>query len=166
MALTVKSIKNFLKIGAVAAIVPFMATMEANSASRVQIGVLNCTVEGGIGLILGSSKEINCVFEKSGGPVGRYTGTVRKFGVDIGVTSKSFITWAVFAPSEKTNYGALAGGYVGVSAEATVGAGLGANVLVGGLEKSIALQPVSVQAQRGFNIAAGIGSLSLRFVGN
>src|SRR4029079_3515313 len=57
--------------------------------------------------------------------------------------------------------GVLAGGYGGATAEATIGGGLGANVLVGGLQRSIALQPVSVGAQRGLNAAAGIGGLEL-----
>jgi hypothetical protein len=58
--------------------------------------------------------------------------------------------------------GSLAGSYVGASAEATVGAGLGANVLVGGFQRSVALQPVSVSGQTGLNFALGVGDLELR----
>ena len=72
--------------------------------------------------------------------------------------------WAVFAGG-KTKRGALAGSYGGASAEATVGVGLGANVLVGGFKKSIALQPLSIQGQEGLNIAAGIAGLSLNYAG-
>jgi Protein of unknown function (DUF992) len=55
----------------------------------------------------------------------------------------------------------LSGTYVGASAEASVAAGLGANVLVGGSNRAVALQPLSVQGQVGLNIAAGVGSLEL-----
>ena len=58
--------------------------------------------------------------------------------------------------------GALAGGYAGVSAEATAGLGIGANALLGGSNKSIALQPLSVQGQEGLNIAVGVAELRLR----
>ena len=68
----------------------------------------------------------------------------------------------VFAPG-KVKKGALAGTYAGGSAEATLGIGLGANVLLGGFKKSIALQPLSLQGQEGLNIAVGISSLKLRY---
>ncbi len=38
---------------------------------------------------------------------------------------------------------------------------LGANVLVGGSNRTIALQPVSVSGQVGINIALGVADLSL-----
>ena len=39
--------------------------------------------------------------------------------------------------------------------------GVGANALVGGSNRSVALQPLSVQGQVGLNAAAGIGALEL-----
>ena len=69
--------------------------------------------------------------------------------------------WSVFAPSGWVSRGALAGIYAGATAEATVGAGLGANVLVGGSDRSIALQPLSVQGQAGLNVAVGVADLIL-----
>jgi len=144
----------------------FSAQANAQSNTNVQIGVLNCTVAGGVGLILGSSKGMNCTFKKENGGREHYTGNVSKFGLDIGVTKKAQISWVVLAPSGKNTKGALAGSYVGVSAEVTVSGGVGANLLVGGFKKSITLQPLSVQVQEGFNIAAGIGSMTLRYAGN
>jgi hypothetical protein len=137
------------------------ATGAAHAKSGVNVGVLSCTVEGGVGLILGSSKDASCIFHKSGGGRERYRGNISKLGIDIGITDKSYIKWAVFAPGQ-VGRGALAGTYGGASAEATAGLGLGANVLVGGLKKSIALQPVSVQGQTGLNVAVGISSLKLK----
>jgi hypothetical protein len=95
------------------------------------------------------------------GPREVYTGSISKFGLDIGATAGGEMVWSVFAPSNKT-FGALAGNYGGASAEATVGAGLGANVLVGGSNRTVALQPVSVQGQSGLNLAVGVSELQLR----
>jgi hypothetical protein len=133
----------------------------AFAKSGVNVGVLKCTVDGGIGLILGSSKDMKCSFTPSGGgPVELYKGKVNKIGLDIGVTEKSYITWVVFAPG-KLNHGALAGSYVGATADAAIGVGLGANVLVGGFDKSVALQPLSVSGEVGLNVAVGIGDVEL-----
>jgi Protein of unknown function (DUF992) len=137
----------------------------AQAKSGVKIGVLSCGVGGGIGYIIGSSKPVDCVYQPAGG--GRpehYAGSIGKLGIDIGVTEQSVIAWAVFAPG-KITAGALRGSYGGVSAEATVAIGLGANVLIGGFHKGINLQPLSVQAQTGLNIAAGISSLKLAYAG-
>jgi hypothetical protein len=107
---------------------------------------------------------MTCVYKSHKGKKAVYTGSITQIGIDIGVTSKSYITWAVFAPGD-LDRGALEGSYGGASAEATVGVGLGANVLVGGLKDSIALQPISVQGQEGLNVAAGVTGLKLRYAG-
>ena len=139
-----------------------LAAMPAGAKSGVNVGALSCTVEGGVGLIVGSSKAMECTFDPAGsGQKERYSGTISKLGLDIGVTTKSYIRWLVFAPG-KIKSGALEGRYGGGSAEATVGVGLGANVLVGGFDDSIALQPVSVQGQEGLNVALGISGLRLK----
>lgn len=130
--------------------------------SGVKIGVLNCDVSAGVGLILASSKTVKCTFDRSVGGKEHYTGTIEKLGIDIGVTGKGVMSWVVFAPG-KISKGALAGKYAGASAEATVAVGLGANVLVGGSNKSVALQPLSLQAQTGLNVAAGVAALRLKY---
>ena len=65
------------------------------------------------------------------------------------------MVWSVYAPTNR-RYGALAGHYAGASAEATVGAGVGANALIGGSNRTVTLQPVSVQGQTGLNLAVGV----------
>lgn len=140
-----------------------LSAAPADAADNVKVGLLDCVVAGGTGFIIGSNKRLSCTFHPSNGGRGeRYYGSVRKIGLDIGRTKKSFIKWAVLAPT-KSRYkrGALAGEYVGVSGEATVGVGVGANALVGGSEKSFVLQPLSVQAQEGLNLAVGLTSLKL-----
>ena len=137
------------------------AASEAQAQARVEVGVLTCTVRGGSGFIVGSTKDLRCRFNKAGRDE-FYRGTISKFGIDIGATKQSSIAWAVLAPTAQLPPGSLNGNYGGVSAEATVGLGVGANALIGGSSKNIILQPLSVQAQQGLNIAAGVAALSLR----
>lgn len=141
-------------------IVSLMGSSGAWAQSQTQVGVLTCNLSGGIGLIVTSQKGTACVFESQKGYQEHYLGVIRKFGLDIGATSPGVLTWAVLATGP-TVPGVLAGNYVGPSAEATVGAGLGANVLVGGSQQSIALQPLSVNGQLGLNLALGVGSFEL-----
>ena len=130
--------------------------------ARIEVGILTCEVDGGVGLIVTSKKEMSCVFDAIDDFSETYYGTVRKFGLDIGETDYTTIKWAVFAPTNELESGALEGTYVGLSAEASLGAGVGANALIGGFDQSIALQPFSGQVQQGLNIAAGIGTMTLR----
>jgi hypothetical protein len=138
-------------------------TVSAQPQDRVQAGVLNCDVSGGLGLIIGSQKEVTCQFlpADTNSPREVYVGVINKFGLDIGATSKGQMVWNVFAPTSRS-VAALAGDYIGAGAEATVAVGLGANVLVGGNNRTVALQPVSIQAQEGLNVAAGVTELRLR----
>lgn len=131
-----------------------------------RIGYLECGVGGGVGYVLGSAKELDCVFRSARGsdPSDRYTGTIRKLGVDVGFTTRSRMLWAVFAPTAGYHHGSLGGIYKGATAEATVGVGIGANILVGGTAGSIQLQPVSVTGQLGLNVAATGTSMTLEAV--
>ena len=137
---------------------------QAQAQSQTRVGMLTCSVSGGIGLILSSQKSTLCTFRPRRGPPERYVGVIRRFGLDIGATQQGVITWAVFAQGRPGPW-SLAGNYAGATAEATVGAGLGANVLVGGSSQTIALQPVSLTGQTGLNLAVGIGDLILRPAG-
>src|SRR5580765_858872 len=138
-----------LTIGAVAiAAGAWLAAIPAEAAG-VKVGVLTCNVDSGWGYILGSSKEIRCNYAPNDGYGEHYVGTISKIGVDLGYTSGGVIIWDVVAPTSDLMPGALEGGYGGVSAQATVGIGVGANVLLGGFDKSIALQPVSIDGNTG-----------------
>jgi hypothetical protein len=140
---------------AVAVALPAPALAQAN---RTKVGTLTCDVSAGIGLIITSKKNVACMFTPSQpGPREVYTGSITKFGLDLGATTGGEMIWAVYAP----RFGALAGQYGGASAEATVGAGVGANVLVGGSKRTVTLQPLSVQGQTGVNLAVGVAGLEL-----
>ncbi|MGK6314643.1 DUF992 domain-containing protein [Neorhizobium sp. DT-125] len=136
---------------------------EPDQRGGVRIGYLDCTIGGGVGYVLGSAKEADCVFTSAIGsePLDHYTGVVRKMGVDLGFTTRSRLIWAVFAPTAGYHHGSLGGLYQGATAEATVGAGIGANILVGGTSGSIHLQTVSVTGQLGLNVAATGTSVTL-----
>ena len=134
----------------------------ALAQSNVKVGTLRCDVAAGLGMIITSSKEMLCTYTSTHGFRERYYGTIRKFGLDIGVTGRGVLAWAVFAPTAGPRRGALAGDYAGADASVTVGAGLGANALVGGFDRSFTLQPLSVEVQSGVALAAGVASLTLR----
>jgi hypothetical protein len=138
-------------------------TAMAQPQGSVAAGTLTCDVSAGIGLIIGSRKSVACTFAPSyPGPVEYYNGSISKFGVDIGATAASVMVWLVYAPTTRP-VGALAGQYVGATGEATVGVGVGANVLIGGSNRTVTLQPVSIQGQTGLNVAGGVAELALQF---
>ncbi len=138
-----------------------MDPASAQRGQRVKAGMLSCDISAGIGLIIGSQKQVTCMFTPDQpGPREVYVGSITKFGLDIGVTTGGQMAWAVYAPTTR-RFGALAGRYGGASAEATVGVGAGVNVLVGGSDRTVSLQPVSVESQTGLNLAAGVTGLEL-----
>lgn len=139
-----------------------MATVAANGGSPVAVGNLVCSGGEGIGLVLGSKKTYECVFEQLNGAKAPYTASITKIGLDIGVTGKSTMVWTVMAASPPKGAHDLAGSYIGADADASFGLGGGVKVLVGGTGQSFALQPVSVQGQTGLNLAVGVAELTLK----
>jgi len=139
--------------------------LSAQAQEGIELGVLDCLVEGGAGFIIGSSKNVSCTYDPVDDalPAEQYFGNISKFGLDIGVTGASVMQWLVLAPTADVYApGALAGDYAGASAQVTAGVGVGANLLVGGSEQSFTLQPLSVQAQTGLNLAVGVSRFELR----
>jgi Protein of unknown function (DUF992) len=148
-----------------AALVAVVASAQAASAeSRLRVGVLRCDVSSGLGLIVTSTKDMNCVYKSIHGRSDRYSGTIRKFGLDIGETNRGVLVWDVLSSTDGRGRGALAGDYLGLDASATIGVGGGANALVGGSGRSFTLQPFSAQGQTGVSLAAGVASLNLHQV--
>jgi len=135
----------------------------AEAQQRVRVGVLTCNVAPAVGLIVGSQRQMSCVFrpDRRGRPEG-YLGTFSRVGLDVGITGRGVLAWTVFAPTRRLSPSQLAGNYSGASAQASLAVGLGANALVGGSRDTVALQPLSVQAQTGVNLALGVGNLNLR----
>jgi hypothetical protein len=140
----------------------FAGTYAQQPMQRVQVGIIECRGGASIGFIVGSVTHLGCVLRVDGMPEDRYVATIRKVGLDLGITEESALAWGVFAPSARLGPGDLSGNYAGVDGSAAIGVGAGGNVLVGGSNNSIALQPLSVQGQVGLSVAAGLESLELR----
>ena len=147
---------------ALATVLVASASSAMAQASRVEVGVLECTGSN-VSFIVGSVTELGCAFRPAGGgPAEPYRATLRRAGVDLGFNSSVVVAWAVWAPSSGPQRRELSGNYGGAAASATVGVGLGANALIGGSGNTIALQPLSGQAQTGLSVAAGVAGLELR----
>jgi hypothetical protein len=157
-----KSILRLTFGTAIIGLVAFAAPVQA-AKHGVKVGSLTCNVASGWGFVFGSSKDLHCTFRQDNKHAVHYTGSISKFGVDVGYTEGGVLMWGVVAPTSDMRDGALAGDYVGASAGASVGVGVGANVLVGGFDKSFSLQPLSVSGNQGLNVAAGIGSINLTY---
>jgi hypothetical protein len=145
---------------AIAALVAPLAS--ANALPAVRAGILQCQGGQNVGFVVGSVTSLECVFESDGRRPEPYIATVRRYGVDLGFTEQTRLSWAVNAPNRRIGRGDLSGNYGGVGANASVGVGFGGNFLVGGPANSYALQPISVQGQTGLNVAAGIADIELQ----
>jgi hypothetical protein len=153
-----------LIVAATAGVLAFAAPAFAKDEAGVKVGTLTCNVESGWGFVFGSSKDMNCSYAPDKGKAVRYTGTINKYGVDVGYAEGGVMIWVVVAPTSDIGPDALEGDYAGATAGAAVGVGGSANALVGGLDKSIALQPLSLEGHKGLNLAAGIASIELKYV--
>lgn len=163
--LTIIAAAAAVSFGSVATAAPMHSSKHTTVAAqpKERLGTLSCQVAGGVGMILGSSKAVSCDFKRSNGHAEHYVGSIGKLGIDIGVTRKSYLSWIVYnVQPTRVGDGALAGSYIGASAGASVGYGLGANALIGGTAKNFGLQPLSGETSTGLNVAAGVAQLQLR----
>jgi hypothetical protein len=167
VSLAIQGVRLMLRHTLVACIATLIVVATGGTAvhsqSGANVGTLSCNVAGGVGFVFGSSKDLSCLFTRTDGKAERYTGSIKRFGIDIGFTKEAQMVWLVFAPGNIAP-GALSGSYGGATASGTVGVGVGANVLLGGSNKQITLQPVSVEGSVGLNVAAGIGAVDLNYV--
>jgi Protein of unknown function (DUF992) len=142
---------------------PLAATPAKAEGAWTQAGVLTCRLNPSIGFIIAGHQSMECNFRESGSDVlQRYEGAINTVGLDIGVTAGGVLAWAVFAPTKGVPVGALAGEYVGASGDVGIGIGAGANVLIGGSNRTVALQPLSLEGSVGLNVALGVSMLKLR----
>jgi hypothetical protein len=137
----------------------------AQAQSRIEAGTLTCRMGPSVGALIASRQRLRCAFA-TGGRVENYSGTITRFGLDVGITAGGVMRWRVLARTRALGPGALAGNYVGASGDISLGVGVGANALVGGSRRSTVLQPVSVVGQVGVNLALGVAGLTLRFAGS
>jgi hypothetical protein len=134
-------------------------------APSTKAGLLTCNTSPSIGFVVGGRQSLACQFMPIGPyPPESYTGEITTVGLDIGTNSGGALIWAVFMPTRGAQYGSLAGKYGGVTGNVSLGIGAGANLLVGGSDRSITLQPFSVDGSTGINLAVGVSGLVLRLV--
>jgi Protein of unknown function (DUF992) len=158
------TIRNVACLTTAAALAALIAS-PAEAQTSVKVGTLTCDVSAGIGMIITQKQTMTCAFAPAdGGPPDKYIGRIDQFGLALGAVQQGTLVWGVIAPTSGVPRGALAGTYGGVGAQATAGAGLGANVLVGGTGRAFSLQPLSVQGQTGVNVAAGVTTITLTHV--
>ncbi len=141
-----------------------LAAMTSPGAAdnRIKSGILDCDVSAGVGLIFREQQTMSCKFTPlGGGPVDHYTGSIDEVGLSIGATEGGILVWSVMSAQQGVPAGALAGTYKGISADASVGVGLGENVLMGGNNSAFMLQPTSYEGQVGLNVAAGVTTVTL-----
>jgi hypothetical protein len=137
-----------------------VACAAAPAQADVRVGMLSCDVAPGVSYVIGSNKQMRCIYRSSHGRVERYAGNITRIGIDLGFTTGGTLAWSVWSATRPGPY-ALTGKFVGASASATVVAGVSANALVGGFNNSITLQPLSVGAQGGLDVAVAAGGIEL-----
>src|SRR5258708_36074500 len=100
-----------------------LASSDPAPAQRVKAGLLTCDVSGGLGFIVGSQKEVSCLFSPDqAGPQESYAGTITKIGLDSGITAGGVMVWGVFTETNQ-GPGFRAWGYLGASRAGSVAAG-------------------------------------------
>ena len=150
-------------LGAICAFVLVCAVVSPARAEAFRVGRLICFSSPRIGLVLGSTQSLRCVFQLRGSSRQYiYEGRIRRIGLDVGLTGSGTLSWAVFARNSQIGRGTLRGSYVGASGSVALGPGFGANVLVGGSRRTVVLQPLSVERGIGINLAVGLTNLTLR----
>lgn len=153
----------FVAIVAVTAMLALPARAQAPQP-WTQIGSLMCKVDPSVGFIIAGHQPMQCTYTPilAPAPPQYYDGAINTIGLDLGVSAGSILAWGVFAPTTGLPNGALVGEYVGASGDLGLGIGAGANVLVGGSARTVALQPLSVQGAIAINAVLGLSSLKLR----
>jgi hypothetical protein len=156
-----RQLHRFCVAAAATAALAASAPPAGAQGGRVSAGTLSCSVAPGVSFVFGSTRRVNCIYYGANGVAERYIGEIDRWGIDIGYTNAATMMWAVLAGTKALPPGTLAGKYGGVSAAVTPGVGGAANVLVGGSNRTVSLQPVSVEGNTGLNLAAGVGALIL-----
>src|SRR5258708_33202761 len=107
--------RSFIVAGAVLTtlVASFTGASAQQPMQRVQVGILECRGGASIGFIVRSVTNLGCVLRVEGMPEDRYVATVRKVGLDIGITAESALAWAVYAPVARRRPGDLSGNYGG-----------------------------------------------------
>lgn len=167
MRISLGSICFFSFFSLVFSFLKFIPCFSVNDAhaqqTKIRAGTLICKSKGTVGLIVGSNEKVKCTYKSiNGGSVSKYRGTLSRVGLDVGIKGPSEIVWDVLGTSSSLSADTISGDYVGLAADAALGVGGGAQILLGGSQKSVILQPLSVKGQTGLNVSVGVAGLALR----
>jgi len=164
--MNVKTIFNLaLALAMTLSLLLAMPAFAGKSTAGAKIGVMTCQTipHSGFTLLIHSTVDIRCRFESTDGSgMENYIGeTGVALGFDLSNNIRKKLVYTVFAADfTKGNY-KLAGKYAGVGASASVGIGTGAQILVGGNNDSVSLQPV-IEGSTGVGASAGITYLYIQ----
>lgn len=141
-----------------------LAPQAAEAQGGARIGKLECVMTDSRNIIVRSTMQFNCEFIPVSGDIQTYTGRMTRTGLDLSLRRHFVLVWAVLAATETEaagETGSLRGTYVGGTADVSLVAGVGLNVLVGGSGNVFSLQPVSVAGVVGAGASLGISRLVL-----
>lgn len=145
----------------VAAIFSFAAS-SANAQHLERIGTLECRVAPNVSYVVGSYRTAGCIFYPlNRRQMHRYKADIGRIGVDLNVSAGGALIWAVHAHNRRLYPGDLRGVYTGASGNIALGVGVGGNVLLGGSNNTVALQPLSGEGNVGVGVSLGAGRLVL-----
>jgi hypothetical protein len=149
-------------VAGLAATITF-ASSPANAQHSERVGTLECKVAPNVSFVIGSHRTAGCSFYPiNSRRAHRYRADLGRIGVDLNISQGGNLVWAVHAHNKRLYPGDLRGRYVGASANIALGLGLGTNVLWGGSNNTIALQPISGEGSVGVGVSLGVGEIQLR----
>ena len=135
--------------------------MAADDAARIELGTLTCDLAAVTNVIVYAEESFDCVLETNEGDAIAYEGTIEKIGANLQIKTDQTLKWIVLSSVSMDEPEDLSGSYFGASAQASLGVGGGANVLVGGSGDNFTLQPISVTGQEGLGASLTLDSLTL-----
>ncbi len=143
----------------------FVAGWCGSALADAQLGSMICTRISGTGynLLIHSKTQVRCTFKGRVDAEQWYLGeTGVALGVDLKWNKEETILFGILSTTVKfvPEGDFLSGRYGGVKADAALGVGAGAAVLVGGSRDTIALQP-AVEGSTGVGVSAGLSYLNL-----
>lgn len=145
------------------AVLAGLAAPAAHADGGVKVGELTCRMDGLKNDIVYTKEEFACTFQPTSGDPQSYTAVLKEVGVNLSFTKDNTLVWGVLAPSDNlASPDVLKGTYVGAGGTVEVGGGIGANILVGGGDKSITLQPISVSGLVGAGASLDVSALEIR----
>jgi Protein of unknown function (DUF992) len=127
-----------------------------------QVGMLTCQMAPRTAVTMGSVQSIGCHFIPDGKyPQQAYIGEIDTVGLNVGITTDGVLVWNVLALTSSPPVGGMDGVYVGTNSDISVSAGVGADRLFGGSNRTIALQPVALEGEIEVALGLGISSMKL-----